>query len=314
MHRAAIIDLGTNTFHILIFEWEGYKFKVIDKLQIPVKLGKGAFHDGLIKDDAYARGISAIIEFKSLIASYDIHYTEAYGTSALRNASNAHIFIKEAEHHLGYPIRVIDGDEEAELIYHGVINAVPLGNEAHLIMDIGGGSVEFIIANEKEIFWKESYEIGLARLVERFGQNDPMLEDDILAMHAYLELKLDRLWAKAKECNINTLVGASGSFESLASMEVMDMHLEEQPADFMNHILELDWFEQLYQTFILSTRKDIARMPGLPAFRVEMITVAIVMIRYVQHRLNISKMIASDYALKEGIMFKIMARASRVIN
>src|ERR1017187_4646179 len=161
--RAAIIDLGTNTFHALIFEWQGAHFKILDKLQIPVKLGKGAFGNRHISDEAYSRGIAAIIEFKTILEQYQVSQVEIYGTSTLRNADNAPMFAKECESIIGHPVKIINGNLEAEMIYNGVKSAVPLGREPHLIMDIGGGSVEFIIADDKTIFWRKSYEIGAAR-------------------------------------------------------------------------------------------------------------------------------------------------------
>lgn len=305
-HRAAIIDLGTNTFHLLAIEWEGRIYRVLDKLQVPVKLGKGAFEDNLIKEEAFSRGIAALIEFKSLIASYHITTVEAYGTSALRNAKNATEFLKQAETILGHPINVIDGTKEAELIYTGVRRAVPMGDDAHLIMDIGGGSVEFIIADSNYIYWKKSFEIGAARLIERFNTTDPMEEIDILALEQYLEKELSILWVKAAKYQIKTLIGASGSFESLASMEMELFHSATQAAHFLHHMLDMNHFCDIYNRIIHSTREELKEIPGLPQFRVEMITVAVVMIKYVLHRLNIKKVIASDYALKEGVMFSLM--------
>ncbi|RYD75369.1 MAG: hypothetical protein EOP53_16595 [Sphingobacteriales bacterium] len=200
LQRAAIIDLGTNTFHMLVIEWEGNQYKVLDKLQIPVKLGKGAFQDGEIKADAYTRGISALIEFKSLLNTYNISKVEVYGTSALRNAKNAAIFLHEAELQLGTPVKVIDGSREAELIYCGVKRAVPMDDEPHLIMDIGGGSVEFIIADNKHIYWKKSYEIGAARLIEKYNDGDPISEKSILALEEFLETELEKLWINVFRC------------------------------------------------------------------------------------------------------------------
>lgn len=311
-YRAAIIDVGTNTFHILIFEWEGQKYKMLDKLQIPVKLGKGAFGEHLIQEDAYSRGISAMIEFKSLLDRYQVANVEVYGTSVLRNALNAAAFINEAESIIGHTIKVISGIEEADLIYLGVKSAVPLGNEPHLIMDIGGGSVEFIIADDKRIFWRKSYEIGAARLIEKYSYHDPMDKKSIHALEDFLENELHEVWAKAIKYHIRTLVGASGSFESVSGME-MDIYLSNIQSDhFVHHIIDLHHFEEIYHKIITSTQEELKYVPGLPEFRIEMITVALIMIRYIKHRLNLEKMIASDYALKEGVMFRLIKESAIV--
>jgi exopolyphosphatase/guanosine-5'-triphosphate,3'-diphosphate pyrophosphatase len=307
LQRAAIVDLGTNTFHMLIIQWEDNLYKVLDKLQIPVKLGKGAFKDSIIQPDAYSRGVSALIEFKSLMASYDITRVEAFGTSALRNATNTEEFLHEAEILLGTPVKVIDGGQEAEYIYNGVKRAVPLGDEPHLIMDIGGGSVEFIIADGKTIFWKKSYEIGAARLIERFADGDPMSEKAIASLEDYLEKQLEMVWLKAEKYQIKTLVGASGSFETLAAIEMELFHSAKQATHFMHYILQLPLFEKIYNKMLISSQEELAQLPGMPAFRVEMITVAVVMVHYVLHRMRLKKMIVSDYALKEGVMFKLMS-------
>jgi exopolyphosphatase/guanosine-5'-triphosphate,3'-diphosphate pyrophosphatase len=311
-YRAAIIDLGTNTFHILIMEWEGPKYKILDKLQVPVKLGKGAFADRVIKDDAYSRGVATLIEFKSLLDQYHITRVECFGTSILRNATNSEVFLKAAESIIGHPVKVISGTEEAELIYTGVKSAVPLGNEPHLIMDIGGGSVEFIIADDKRISWRKSYEIGAARLMEKFPKGDPMSDESIHDLEHFLEKELQMVWVKAAKYQVRTLVGASGSFESVSGMEMDIYHSNIQSDHFVHHIIDLHHFEEIYHKIISSTQEELLYVPGLPAFRVEMITVGIIMIHYVMHRLRLSKMIASDYALKEGVLFSLMKESETV--
>jgi len=304
--RAAIIDLGTNTFHILIIEWEGQRYKMLDKLQVPVKLGKGAFSGKLITHDAYSRGIAAMIEFKTLLERHEVTIVEGYGTSILRNASNGQDFVKEAESIIGHTIKVISGEEEAELIYLGVKSAVPLGSDPHLIMDIGGGSVEFIIADDAEIFWRKSYEIGAARLMEKFSPSDPMDEQEIDALEHFLDSELQLVWQKTAKYQAKTLVGASGSFESVSGMEMQMYHSHKQSDHFVHHIIDLHHFEDIYKKILGSSQEQLRNLPGLPTFRVEMITVGVIMIHYVMNRLRLRKMIASDYALKEGVMFRLM--------
>lgn len=309
MQRAAIIDLGTNTFHILIVEWQGNQYKILDKLQIPVKLGKGAFEVLRIREESFARGLAAMIEFKSLLDSYNIPIVLAYGTSALRNAHNGEEFKKEAERIIGFPIKIIGGEEEAELIFNGVRNALPLGEEPHLIMDIGGGSVEFIIANQDHIHWKKSYEIGAARLIERYADSDPLNIPAITSLQAFLEDELDMLWKKGQKYQVKTLVGASGSFETVAGIEMQLYHSTEQIFPFLHHIISLKNFENICKLILKTKKADLKDIPGMPEFRVEMIQVSIVMIHYVFHRLKLKNLIVSDFALKEGVMFKIINEA-----
>jgi exopolyphosphatase/guanosine-5'-triphosphate,3'-diphosphate pyrophosphatase len=314
VQRAAIIDLGSNTFHQLIVEWEGRQFKTLSKLQIPVKIGKSTFKDGWIQEDAFQRGITAIKEFKALIDENHVDMVEIYGTSALRIAANAKIFQDEVESILNTPIRIIDGNVEAELIYNGVRHAVPLGDEAHLIMDIGGGSVEFIIADEKHIFWRKSYEIGVSRLTEKYYLTDPIDDLARLALETYLEVQLKTVWQRAAKYNVRTLVGSSGTFESISDIDMEAFHSQKQTFPFVHHLMDLSHYTEIKNRIIKSTKAELEVLPGLIQFRVEMIVVGMILIDYVMRRITVKKLIISDYALKEGIMFKLMKGEASTIH
>ena len=153
--RKAVIDIGTNTFHLLIAEIkENQEIKVIFKKTIPVKLGEGGVEKGLIAEAAYQRGIDALIDFRKDLNQYQIKNIKATATAAVRDAANGKDFIDEALAKADIKITIIDGLKEAEYIYLGAKASGVLDQENVLIMDIGGGSVEFIIANDHQIFWK----------------------------------------------------------------------------------------------------------------------------------------------------------------
>ncbi len=307
MSKAAIIDLGTNTFHLLLVEWEGHRYQILKKVQVPVKLGQGGIERRVITPEAFTRGLNALMDFQLVIQSFaDIDHVEVFGTSALRSAENAGQFAREAEKILGCKLQIIDGGAEATLIYDGVRHAVPMGTEPHLIMDIGGGSVEFIIADNKYIYWKHSFEIGGTRLVERFHRNDPLSQEDITNLESFLEAELKTVWHKAQKYAVKTLVGASGSFESFAEIEINLYHFSTEQIPFVHHILQLDHFQGIAKQIISSSRQELLALPGLAAFRAEMMAVVTVLVQYVVNRLAIQKVIVSDYSLKEGVMFGLM--------
>src|SRR5262249_54243822 len=148
--RVAALDLGTNTFHLLIAEKRtGVKFLV--KKTIVVKLGREGFNDGLISRAAFARGLNVLKIFSGYLKKFKPNRTVALATSALRKCRNGNAFIKKGEKILGNKIEIIAGEKEAELIYIGVRNSFALRNQPSLIMDVGGGSVEFIIATDKKM-------------------------------------------------------------------------------------------------------------------------------------------------------------------
>ena len=159
--RIAALDLGTNTFHLLIADVLDNKFEAVKEEQAHVKLGEGGINSGLIADAPFKRGLDALQHFKSEIQRFSVDAIHATGTAALRSAKNGFAFINQVKTSTGIEIEIIDGDLEASLIYQGVRACVSLAPSA-LIMDIGGGSVEFIFCNDQTIFWKKSYPIGAA--------------------------------------------------------------------------------------------------------------------------------------------------------
>ena len=152
----AIIDLGTNTFNLLICDKKDDTQKTIFKNKIAVKLGEGGIDKSMIADAPYQRGIKALETHLDNIKKYKVDKVRAFATSAIRSTKNGAEFVNEVFEKAGFKrLRVIDGDKEAELIYQGVKKVIQFNSNYKLIMDIGGGSTEFIIANSEGILWKK---------------------------------------------------------------------------------------------------------------------------------------------------------------
>ena len=152
---------------------------------IAVKLAEGGIQKGYISEAAFDRGLTALKEFKKTIDLYQVKTVRAVATSALRTSINGSDFLEKIKSEIGINPEIITDDREAELIYLGVSSAINCFDEKYLIIDIGGGSVEFIICNQKEIFWKRSYDIGAARLMEQFHHSDPISVADINKLNLY---------------------------------------------------------------------------------------------------------------------------------
>ena len=159
-NRIAIIDLGTNTFNLVIAEKSSKGHTILHQERIAAKMGVGGINHGYITTEGIRRVIQALKEIKLTIENWHVTKVQAFGTSALRSAKNGIELVEKIYSEVGIEVKIITGEEEAELIYQGVRSAVPLGPSKSLIVDIGGGSVEFIIGNESEVFWKQSFEIG----------------------------------------------------------------------------------------------------------------------------------------------------------
>lgn len=307
--RYAIIDLGSNTFHLLIIEKQGDTIRTLLKEQIPTKIAKAGINQGIITNEAIERALSVLRFFRQQIEAHHIAiaHVKALGTSAIRNAKNGLEFCKTVENETGIVIEVISGEREAELIYKGVRQALDLGEIPSLIMDIGGGSVEFIICNASRIFWKQSFEIGGQRLLEKFVHSDPISPSAIQRMNNYFQEQLLPLVNAAHQYAPQTLVGSSGSFDTLVDMDFMHRfnHLPDAQETSFDYLIEE--FYRAYELLTTLNRGERMAIPGMIELRVDMIVPGVVLIVHVLKSLNISQIRCSTYALKEGILKWILA-------
>ncbi len=300
----AVIDLGTNTFHLLLAKVKGTnEVEELFKLQIPVKLGEGGINNRTITPAAFERGINALHLFKARIEEFGSTKIFAYATSAIRGADNGKEFTDAVKLETGIEINVISGEEEAELIFNGVRHTITLTDEKVLVMDIGGGSVEFIIANKNQIFWKHSFLLGAARLLEMYHTTDPISMEEQQALMKYLDFELLPLKNAIHEFPVLTLVGSAGSFESL--VEMIEKNLDKKLHFTTNCAVSIDDFHSIHELLLKSTNQDRMDFKGLIPYRGEMIVMSFMMIDYVLRSFAIEKLFASDYSLKEGALFKM---------
>jgi exopolyphosphatase/guanosine-5'-triphosphate,3'-diphosphate pyrophosphatase len=300
--RIAALDLGTNTFHLLIAEKRGEQAEIIFHEDKHPKLGEGGITKGLITDAAFERGLIALKEFAQEINRFEVRKVQAVGTAALREATNGAEFIQRVKEKTGIEIEIIDGDREAELIYQGVKNAVQL-NSSSLIMDIGGGSVEFILCNKENIIWKKSYSIGAARLMALFHHSDPIDVQEIQNIRLFLNKQLPELKAIIEKHQPETLIGSAGAFETFSALEVKKFNISPHQLDKTEFTFNLEQFNRICAEILSSTHSKRAITPEIILVRVDMIVVATVLVQYILKEFRIQKMKRSAYALKEGLLF-----------
>lgn len=296
----AIIDLGTNTFNLLIAKPAVNGFTILYSTRIGVKLGRGGIGNNTILPDAFERGINALQQYANIMQQYGVIKHRAYATSAIRTALNGTLFIEQAKQKFNINIELITGHREAELIYKGIKLT---NNFAHnyIILDIGGGSNEFIICNNSQILWKESFPLGMARLIEKFNPSDPILESQIESMRLYFEQQLQPLFEACKQYKVSTLVGAEGSFETIYNI------LFDHKADaWQCYPIELPTFYKLHQQLIDSDPPKRLAIKGLEPIRVEMIVPAVIFINFIIERIGITELYASFFSLKEGAMSEML--------
>lgn len=294
--RLAVIDMGTNTFHLLIAEGVD---KILYKTTVPVLLGQGRINQHMIIPEAMERGIRTLIQFKSIIDTYQVDVIKAVATSAVRSADNGHEFVAKAAA-IGINIEVITGEAEADYIFNGVM-ATGLIRQTTLVMDIGGGSTEFIICHPQGALWKKSYNIGAARLMQAYFHSDPMSESEHQAIIDHLDNTLADLKTACAQYKPALLVGSAGAFESFAAL----LNDGNEIGDVASATLDVQKYKAISKRLIASTHAERARMKGLISLRIDMIVIAAVITDYVLERLNLQQLSLSAYDLKMGVLAKI---------
>jgi len=293
--KSAVIDLGTNTFHLLIVEKKSDgSFKELFRERRFIKLGENGVER--IGNAPYNRGMNALQDFKIILEQQEVKNVRVFGTAALRTASNGNEFVQEVKQKTDLDITLISGKEEARLIYLGVRQAVSFGTSKGLIMDIGGGSVEFIIADESQIYWAQSFPVGVSVLRNKFHEAEPVTNVEIKNLTHHLNETLAPLKEELKNHSISNLIGASGTFD------VLEMMLTQERTSTLCTEVKAKDFAPLYTKFLQTTLEERLKMPDLPRDRADMIIVALVLIDYILELAKIEKITISAYAMKEGML------------
>ena len=295
--KIAAIDLGTNTFHLIIAEQNGTELEIIYKINQPVKLGEDITKDNLIIPAAFERGINCLKQFKAELDQHQIVNLKATATSAVRSAINGQDFVAAAKEEAGIDIDIIDGDEEAQFIYEGVKLSGAITGKS-LIMDIGGGSTEFILCDEENLIWKKSYNIGAARLMQGFFKSDPINEIDQQKIQQHVANELKALKVICEEYKPETLIGSAGAFKTFTQMLTTETDIKQVSTAEISFAA----YKNLATKLISSSHQERAKMDNLIPLRVDMIVMATLLTNYVLKEFNINNIKLSTYDLKMGVL------------
>ena len=296
----AIIDLGTNTFNLLIFNNQNQTPNIIFNDKIPVGLGLGGINNKIITFKAIERGLNAIKSFKKTCDEHQVNEVFAFGTSALRDATNSNDFLEAVKIATNIDIKIISGEQEANYIYQGVAHQYNCPSD-FCIMDIGGGSTEIIDVRQKKIHNFGSHNIGIARILGLFSLEDPLSKNNISDILQYFETTTKGALDKIKR---EVLIGASGSFETYYEL----IHKIPISPNKQLSIIELktDDLSQILETLIHSDyawRKNNARIVSL---REKMIHLAALKTKWVMEKIGAKKVFLSPSSLKEGVMWELL--------
>jgi exopolyphosphatase/guanosine-5'-triphosphate,3'-diphosphate pyrophosphatase len=311
--RIAAIDLGTNSFHaILVDIYPDGSFRTVNKLKEMVILAEKGLEDRLSRE-AMDRGLEALKRIKSLCDSHNVENILAYATSAIREAENGGDFIKEVGKKIGIIVRAISGKMEAEMIGLAIKHSIVLGKEMVLMADIGGGSVEFIIGNNKEFIYSNSLKLGVARMAAAFVGSDPINQKDIKKLQMHFEKELSEVFKLVKKHKVKTIIGSSGTMENIGDMVAVRNSISAKRS--LNELeFNADDFKDLYSDFIKLDKKQRLKEKALEEKRVDIINPGMVLLKFLVDKFKIENIKISEGALREGMILNYINNKREQLN
>jgi len=300
-NRIAIIDLGTNTCNLLIAAYQDKNYQILYQGKEVVKLGKNGIDKNQLTEDGLERAILAIRKHQERISQFNVSEVVIIATSAIREATNQDWFQQQIKENTGLELQIISGEKEAQLIFDGVKLAFGKIDDQSLILDIGGGSNEFILTQNNEPIWKQSFPLGMARVIEQIPPSDPITSEEIEQINSWFSSRMAPLWEQMSNVQIPILIGCSGAFDTL--VDLIDQ-TDPGTKTRIKQEIKMNDFIRIYETLIKSTTAERSEMKGMESIRIEMIVPSVLFIKLVIHRLNIHKINQTDYALREGILYE----------
>ncbi len=299
MHAA--IDIGTNSFHMVVARGlaDG-GFEVVTTLKEMVRLGQGSGEMKQLADDAIERGIACLSRMAAVAATHGAEIS-AVATSATREAENRQVFIDRAIDETGIRIEVISGLEEARLIHLGVLQALPVYDRRLLLVDIGGGSTEFLVGQGSEVLAARSMKLGAIRLTERFFADGEVTPRSVRRCSAHVAATLTSVAAELEQEPHEVAIGSSGTIGAIASMIAAAKGEEIQ--DLNGFTFSADELSDLASTVVDTPIAKRRRLPGLDEKRVDIIVGGVLLLEGAFDAFGIEEMTVSSYALREGVLF-----------
>ncbi len=304
--RCAFIDIGTNTILGLIAELkDDGRFVVLDDLAEITRLGEGVQRTGRISPEGEARSLDVLSRYLARCKDLFVDAILAVGTSALRDAHNSAEVLGRFKKRLGLDVRVISGDEEAAYSFLAVQRGLPLNRRELLVVDVGGGSTEFIRGSEAGVSQAISINIGSVRLTEQFLHSDPVRRDECESMMVAIGKELASLPAQwLKDSSILTLVGIAGTFTTLSAVEkklVRYAHAEVHGSRLT--LGEVRRQVALYQGKTIAERKAV---DGLEPKRADVILAGATLIERIMTFFHLQQAIVSDHGVRYGLLHECL--------
>jgi exopolyphosphatase / guanosine-5'-triphosphate,3'-diphosphate pyrophosphatase len=303
----AAIDIGTNSIHMVIVQIEPSlpSFTVIAKEKDTVRLGDRHASTGDLTPEAIKRSLNTLRRCQELATSLKAEQIIAVATSATREAPNGENFLRQIESELGIVVNLISGREEARRIYLGVLSGMDFNEQPHIIIDIGGGSTEIILADVHEPRFLSSTKIGAVRLAKEFVTTDPISDRELKALRAYvrgmLERPVEEIWQNLQLNEVPRTIGTSGTIETIAEIHAKD-NLGAVPDPLNGYEIKYKDIEKIVKRLAKMSYKERLEVSGLTDKRAEIIVPGAVILLEAMQMLKLDSIVICERALREGVI------------
>ena len=297
--RVASIDIGTNTILLLIAKTSEGEIKPLFEMETIVKLGENLQKSGVISPEAIARGLQTLTQYLERCQDWEVKDLFAVGTSALREAKNSEVFLKLAKEKLGLSIEVISGEEEAQLSFLAVAKDLRDTGSPVLVVDVGGGSTEFILGRRNQISQWISLPLGSVRCTEQFLHSDPVQEGEWETLEEKVRTLIVTIPHSPQPVS---MVAVGGTATALASVE---LGLEEFIPEKIHHfVLRKEALKNQLSLFRFKTFEERRTIPGLSAARADVILAGGAILYLAMEEVNSPSALISCHGVRYGLLYK----------
>lgn len=296
----AAVDLGSNSFHLQVARVVGDQIYPLDSLREPIRFGAGLTRDKRLDEPSQQRALDCLKRFGERLRGYDPHAVRAVGTNTLRVAKNAASFLKQAEAALGFPIGVVAGREEARLIYLGVSHGLPVSKDKRLVVDIGGGSTEFIIGRGLKPLRLESIYMGCVSYSLKYFPDGKLTKNAMKRAELAARNELQTIVAGFANGNWQQAVGSSGSARALAEILQLNGYSESG--------ITPEGLDRLRSAMIRAGELERLDLKGLRSDRLPVLPGGLAIMSAALSELGIEFLVVADGSMRQGILYDLLGR------
>ncbi len=297
----AAADLGSNSFHMVVARHSRGELRVIDRLRESVRLAVGLRADGTLTRERREAAFACLARFGQRLAGFPANRVRAVATNAVRQLAHPQAFLLPAETALGHPIEIVSGREEARLIYQGVAHGLPLTDEKRLVVDIGGGSTEFIIGRRFEALERESLQVGCIASTMRFFGDGKITASRWQQAQSEIGVELQQFGAHYRERGWTEAIGSSGTAKAIGSIV--------QANGWSDRGITAESIGKLRDALLRIGSSDRLSLPGLATDRGGIIAGGVAILEAVFTTFDLERMDVCETAMREGLLYDMLGRA-----